>query len=282
MTWQILLTISIIATSTSILLQRILLKENKSNPVAYSIVFQILTGVLVATYTLFRGFHLPTLYPILPNLVLMILLYGFGNVLIFKALKSGEASQFTILFATRSIWTIIPALIFLGEGFSLKQVFGAIIILIAVALVSWKGSGIRLNKSLLFSLAAAIAFGVAIANDSFLLRNFDVFSYTATAFIAPGIFIWAVNPKVTGSMKLLLHRGVAVKLIILAMIYGINAIAFYSAYQVGRNAAQIAALNQTVIVLTVLLAIIFLKERSGLWRKIAGAVLAVLGVISLI
>lgn len=121
MNWQIILAISVVTYSISVLLQRILLKNNKSDPIAYSIVFQLLTGIMIGAYAAFNGFNIPDLVPLIPNLILMTILYGAGNVFIFSALKIIDASEFTILFASRAMITIIGAIIFLKESFSTQQ-----------------------------------------------------------------------------------------------------------------------------------------------------------------
>ena len=245
---------------------------------AFSIVFQLVTGLLILTYALIRGFSIPNLTPILPNLIFMTVLYGAGNVFIFKALKAVEASEFTIVFATRTIWTIMAAVLFLGENFSRLQFLGTIFILAGVALVSWQ-KGLKLNKGTLFSLAAATSFGLAFANDALIIRNFDVPSYLAIVFIVPALIIWAIFPKSIAKMQPMFNRNFLKKLGILGILYAISAITIFLAYQVGRNAAQIAPLNQTSMILTVILAIIFLKERSQLVRKLLGGLLSFLGIV---
>lgn len=279
MNWQLLLAISVFTYAVSVLLQRILLKDDKSDPIAYSVVFQLVVGLVILAYALIKGFSVPNLYPILPNLILMTFLYGVGNVLIFKSLKAGEASEFTIVFATKVFWTIAAAILFLGEAFSLRQGVGTLLIMASVILLSWKDRRFKLSKGGLFGLGAALCFGLAFANDAFILRNFDVPSYLAIAFIVPALMVWLFNPRAARKMLPLLEKPMLKRLMILAILYAVSSITIFLAYQVGRNAAQIAPLNQTSTIVTVLLAIVFLQEKNDLLKKIAGAVISVLGVI---
>jgi len=278
MSWQILVAVSVVTYSVSVLLQRILLKDEKIDSVAFSIVFQLLTGALILGYALTRGFSSPNLLPLLPNLALMTFLYGAGNVFIFKALKAIEASEFTIIFATRTVWIILAAVLFLSEQFSLVQLLGTGLILSSVVLVSWQ-KGLKLSRGVLLSLAAAACFGLAFANDAFIIRNFDVPSYLGIAFIVPALAVWMVFPKSTSKMLPMLKKSFLKKLGVLSVLYATSAITIFLAYQIGRNAAQIAPLNQTSTILTVLLAIIFLGEKSQLTRKLIGAVLSFIGII---
>lgn len=278
MSWQILVAVSVLTGAVSVLLQRLLLKDKRIDSVAFSIVFQLLNGVLILVYAFIRGFSVPDLRPLILNLILMTAFYGVGNILIFKALKIVEASEFTIVFASRSLWTILAAVALLGEAFSTRQLLGTLIILLSVAVVSWQKS-FKLNRGLLLSIFAALCFGLAFANDAFIIRSFDVPSYLGLAFIAPALAVWAIFPSSTKKMGVMLTKEFLPKFSILAVFYSISAITIFLAYQVGRNAAQIAPLNQASTIVTVILAVIFLRERAQLARKIAGAFLSFIGVV---
>lgn len=178
MNWQLLLFISVTTASISVLLQRSLLKEEKSDPFAYAIAFGATVSVLTFLHALFRGFSLSGLEQLIPNLVIMTLLYSFYNVIIFKAYKIIEASEATILFASRSIWTIVIAGIFLSEIITIEKILGTFIILSGVTAISWKKKRIRLNTGHLLALLAAMLFGTSFANDAYILSHgIDVPSY---------------------------------------------------------------------------------------------------------
>jgi len=279
MNWQILLTISVITYSISVLLQRILLKNDKSDPVAYSIVFQLLTGILIGIYAVFKGFNTPNLIPLIPNLILMTILYGAGNVFIFSALKIIDASEFTIVFASRALWTIIGAIVFLKESFFSQQALGTLLIILSVILVSWKKQKFTFSKGFVFSILGAASFGLAFTNDAFIVNNFNVPSYLTIAFIIPSLAVWAIYPKSTMKMKPLFEKQTLSKLGLLGVFYAISAITIFLAYQVGKNASQIAPLNQTATIVTVVLSVIFLRERSDLLRKLLGAIISFVGVV---
>jgi drug/metabolite transporter (DMT)-like permease len=279
MDWQILLATSVITYSISVLLQRVLLKNDKSDPIAYSIVFQLLTGILIGIYAMFNGFATPNLVPLIPNLILMTILYGAGNVFIFSALKMIDAAEFTIVFASRALWTIIGAIIFLKESFSMQQTLGTILIILSIVLVSWKKQKFTFSKGFIFSVLAALSFGLAFTNDAFIVNNFDVPSYLTIAFILPSLAVWVIYPKSTAKMKPLFEKKTLLKLGLLGVFYAVSAITIFLAYQVGKNASQIAPLNQTATIITVVLSVIFLKERTDLLRKLLGAIISFVGVV---
>ena len=281
MGWQVLLIISIVTYALSVILQRILLANNKTDPVALAIVFQLFTGLLIAIYAFINGFHLPNFSSNLHNFIYMIFLYTFSNILIFKSLKLIEASEFTILFSTRALWTVIAAVILLKETFSLQQSMGTLLIFASVIIVSFKSHKIKLGKGQVFAFLAAIFFGIAFVNDAFILKNNDVPSYLVFSFTLPGLFIWILNSRATNKMKFIFHKEAFLKIILLGFLYAISAISVFLAYKIGNNAAQIAPLNQTSTILTVILGVIILKENNYILRKIFGSIISFLGIILL-
>ncbi|TSC53267.1 MAG: hypothetical protein LiPW16_442, partial [Microgenomates group bacterium LiPW_16] len=65
----------------------------------------------------------------------------------------------------------------------------------------------------------------------------------------------------------------------LISVFGIGSV--YTAYLVGGEASRIIPVNQSSVILTVILAAIFLKEKEKLARKLIGSILVVLGVMFL-
>lgn len=279
MSWQLLLAISIFATSFWTLLQRILAKKEASDPIAYAIVFQIITGFLIGIYAVFHGFQMVNVRAILPNFLLMLIFFSSANILAFNALKRIEASEYTVLFATRAFWTILAAVIFLHETFATKEVLGTALIITSIFLVSWKSHKIRLTKGEIFALLAAMAFGLTIANDSYIVRTNDVASYLSIAFILPALITWFIFPSSTKHMKVFFEKKTFFSIFLMALLATISAISYLSAYQIGKNAAQLASINQTSTVLTVVLAVLLLGERRELLKKILAAIISFFGVI---
>jgi len=280
MTWQFLILISVFLYSISVLLQKTLLKPKQSDPIAFSILFQILTGIIIGLFGfLISSMTFPNLKPLLPNLILMTLFYGFGSIFLFKALKKIEASKFTIIFSSRALFTILASSIILNEVLTLKQYLGTLLIILGVIIANIKAAKLTFTKNEATALLAAVCFGLAITNDKFLLETFTVYPYVTTAFIIPGLFVALLNPGKTSKITQLLQFKTLPKILLLCIIYASSAIAFYFALQISNNSSQIASINLTSIIVIVLLAIIFLKERNNLAPKILGAISSFIGLL---
>jgi uncharacterized membrane protein len=217
------------------------------------------------------------------NFFLMAGLYGLGTVFIFKALQLIEASEVTIITTTRSVITIISALILLHEVFNLSKIIGTALIIGAILLISkTKSANLKFNKGVFWALAMALCYGLAVTNDTFILRHMtNVYAYTAISFLLPGLFLLLINPRSTTKLGFLLQPIVLRNMFLMTLLYSIAAIAFFSALGAGANASQIGPINQSSVVLTVLIAAIALNERDQLWKKLLSAVLVFFGVMLL-
>lgn len=282
MSWIFLVLISILFASIASLLQRVLLKEEQSDPVAYAIFFQLIIAVLFFICIAFTGFHLPPLKPFIFYLFLMTVLYGLANWFLFKGLKTTEASETSILWSSKSIWTMITAIIFLKEPFDLKRMMGMFLVIAAIIVINWKRKEWKLNKGHFFILIGAICSGVAFTNDAFLLNHFELLSYLAIAFLLPSLFLLAIKPKSIIKFKLFLDKKRLFLMMVAASFLGVAALAIFYSYQKGGDASQIIPISQSSTVLIVIFAFIFLKERSRFPQKLIGSLLAFLGVLLLI
>ena len=275
--------VSVILYSISVLLQRVILKENESQPIAYSMFFQLLVGIVIGiTGSLFADMSLPSnLTPLFWNLLLMTFLYAFANVFIFKSLKLTEASKFTIVFATRAFFTVFASSLLLKEFLTGSQFLGALLIFSGVVLINLKSSKFSLDKGSLFALLGALAFGLANTNDRYLLKSFNIYPYITLAFIAPFFLMTVIYPKELKHLKLFLGKTVLKKVLLLSVIYAFSAISFFAALQISNNSSRVASANLTSVIITVILSALFLKERESLSKKIAGAVLSFIGLLLL-
>lgn len=238
----------------------------------------LIAGFFLLLFGLHQGFQIPDLKNVSVNLILMAVLIGTGNILIFKGLKKVEASEYTVVFSTRAIWSVLAAIVFLHESFSVKQIIGAALIILSVFVVSWKKKSFRLNEGEMLTLAASFFVGIAFINDTYMLNKVDLFFYLPLVFALPAVFALITNYKRFIKTNNWLSWRETLKVSFLSLLFAVSATSTFSAYEKGHNAGQIAILNQTSTILIVVLGIVFLKERNHLYLKILGGVISLLGV----
>lgn len=282
MDWRILITISVVLYSVSTLLQRVLMRDQENHPIAFAMLYQLLVAAGFAILTFALGkVQLPPILPLIPNLVLTMILFGAANIFIFKSLAHTDASQFTIVFASRFFFTVLASSLLLREALSWLQLTGALIIFIGVALASARHH-FTFQKGEWYALLAAMFFGFALTNDRYLLQSFNVYAYSVIAFALPAFFIAAIRPREVPNLMRYLKGPLLIKTLAISLCYLLFTITFYLALQATDNSSQVAAVSITSVLLTVLLAIIFLKERENIGRKILSAGICLIGILLLL
>lgn len=281
MDWFLLTILSVLFGSVANVLQRVLMKGDKSNPYSYAIVFHLLLGVLNLAFGLFYGadFTFKSEYALF--ILLSSVLWGACSVFLFKALKLLQSSEVTILSTLRVPITIIAAIILFHESFGILKIIGTVVILIATLLVINQKGKFKFNEGILYVLGVALFSGLGIITDSFSVKHFDaVFYNTITNFLIVPILL-AFRPRALKEWTHFFKPNFLIRMIPLGIFSTAQAIFYLYSLTSEGNTSQIAAIRQSQLIVTVLLAIIFLHERSNLVRKLIAAVLVTGAVILL-
>lgn len=284
MQWLILTLISALTLSLTRIFQRVVLKDSMSDSIAFSVVFQLTVSLLFLVFTLVtNSFKVPSLSAIAVNMLIMTLLYSLANLLVFTAFKHAEASEVSILLASSTIWSVVSAVIVLQERLTVLNLLGIACIFIGIVFVNFTRKRWQLAKGHLFALLGAIFFGVAFTNDVFILSHFEnIASYMVPAFALPGLATLVNSPKTVHKLPYFFKANVVLKVVLCGGLYAISAITIYMAYRAGGMASIISPIQQTNIILTVILGYLFLKEKDNLGKKSIAATATFIGVLLLI
>ncbi|MGE5041696.1 MAG: DMT family transporter [Candidatus Levyibacteriota bacterium] len=278
MDWFSLILISVFAVSIYNILQRVLMRDDKSDPVLYTILFAFFLSIAYSVVSLFLGFKLPVLSWTLVLFVLSALLWGFGTIFLFKALKVIEASEVTILTSVRVIITILISVFFLREIFGFEKVLGAILILGSVMLVANIKKGFKFNSGTSYALIVALFYGVAVSLDAIILKTYDVVSYLPIANLLIFVLLLFCYPKAVKKWQVATDRSFLKKMLPLVFFSCTQAYAYYFAIQKAQ-VSQVSTIGQTQVVVTVILAAILLREKDNLLKKLIASVLVFIGVL---
>ncbi len=279
--WLILGIIALILLSISRILQRIMMRGTDTNPLAYSIVFQIIVGFFFLILGIWQGFDLNPFLPFWKNIILGTILYSFGSYFMMAAFKLNHASIAAISFATVSIWTVITSIIFLGETLDRMKIIAVILILLSVIIASIPSKidivGIN-KKGVVYSLFAAFFMGTAFTNDIYIIGKSEPFSFLFLAFLLPALVQFIFLKNKVKEIEKIIEPGHLLKVAVFSLFYG-GAVAIVPvAKQMDGLISVLAPLQQVSVVLTIIFAAIFLKERDGLIKKLIGGLLCIVAV----
>lgn len=280
MTWQIYTLISIFLFSLNGLFHRVLMKEDSSDPFAQTIMFYGLGGIFALALSLLHGgFHYQISLAQLPYFAALAVFATVAPVLGFKALKSIESSESSILSSSQRVWALLGAFIFLHESFATNKVLGTTIILVGILVSQWRKTKFVLNSGVAYALLSAFFYAATEIISFYILRDFDPTSFSVYGSLIPVICLIIFRPKTLNKLSYYLKPSRALNISVVSINDILATVCLYYAYQIGRNAAVIGPLMSTQTIVAVILAIIFLKERTSLFKKLFGAVLTAAGAI---
>ncbi|HEV2340101.1 MAG TPA: DMT family transporter [Patescibacteria group bacterium] len=283
MSWQIYLLISILLISFIGLLQRSLMKDDRANPQAHTIAFLGVGGIFAIILALFEG-KLNLYFPsfLLWNFVLLVILITPAYLLNYRAYKQIGASEVVLFLATGRLWNVVGAYIFLHESVSVQQIFGAIVIVLGVAITRFEQRKFIFNSGVFFALIAAFLYGMSDIDGYYILRFYDATNFLIYAEFLPVIAIMLLQPKSLAKLTHYFHIDTAIKLLILCICDIFGTLALFLAYQVGGKASIIGPLSATRVLIATILAIIILHERKNITNKIIGTIVTIVGVLLLL
>lgn len=280
MSWQLLTLLSIVLFSLNSLFHKVIMREEQSDPYAQTIAFYGLVGIISLFIAIFNGgFQYKIPLQLLPYFIPLACFSTVAPVLLFHSIKRIDASEVSILVSTQRLWIVIAAFILLNEPFSYNKLLGTIVILIGISIALWKKNRFVLNKEILYVLLAAIMYGLAETTSYFILRSVDALSFIVYVSLIPAILLTIIKPRSIKKLKFYLTPKLALAIILVSLNDVLASLFGYLAYQIGRNASQIAPLLATNTMLSVILAIIILRERTNVANKIIGATIVVCGLI---
>lgn len=278
MSWLAITLINVIAISAASLFQRLAMKDKDSDPVTSTIIFQFILGLIVFPFALSQGFSWPPLMQLWPWFLLSTLLYALGSVLFFRSIKLIEASEMIVLGGAGALVTVICAYLFLGERLGMWQYGGAALILSAILVIASQGKKLRFSRGAWYALVATSLFSFAVVSDMKIIYHYDAISFAAMMSILPGIALLFLFPRSTVMLPQAI-KGINKNLLLYAVLYSIGVVSFYGALGTGALLSQVSVVARTNIILTVLLAAVFLQERNHLWHKLIAALLCTVGVM---
>lgn len=285
MNWLILSVLSVATASVSRILQKVLLRGEKSNPYAFGFVFQTLIALFFLTYVLItKTWEFPNLSDLGLNVVIMCIFYALANVMLFKAFQKADASDVSVIMVSGTMWSVIGSVLILGERLTPKGMLGIALIIVGVlVLQNINVHTFRLKKAHVYAILSAFFYGFAFVNDVFLVKRYNTIpSYLFIAFLLPAFTILLFDLRSIREIPQYVGKRKIGKMLICSFFYALSALFAYTAYKSGGQASLIATISQTSVVFVVILSYVFLKEREQVVNKVIGTLFALSGVLLLI
>lgn len=248
----------------------------------YLLAYQITCSLLAGLFVIFELDHTFTqidsaikLWELLLLIVFSIFSWMGFAYSTFRARTSIELGVVSIISKTNIIWSALFGISFFNERLTFLQILGGILILFASMLV---GKSNKVNVLFLTNLHAwlapiflTIAIGIDKVLTLYLPSSMILFiGFSGTALLTPLLFK--------------IHYKLIKKVLVNAVITATcGTVSYYLLLKVLNTSAfsLVIALFQGSFMLDILFGYFFLKEHTGLRRKMVSCLLAILGILSL-
>lgn len=283
MSWQFYLTLSILFLSFNGLLHRSLMKEDKSDPIVQALAFLIMGGLFAIVVAYFRGTLVLNFYL---DFSIVFILIAFSSAAAYFLKYSGfkllNASEVVVLASTSKLWSVFGASFLLGEDLTTKKIIGALIIMFGVAIVMYKNGSSLITKGIVFVLSSAVLFAFADMLGYRVLKDVEASNFQILFYFLPAMAILSIKPVSIKKINYYFESSRAIRIFALSAFDVLGMLFLFLAYQSGGLASVIAPLSNIKIVVTVILAMIFLNEKENILNKIIGALVTTVGAVILL
>ncbi len=267
-----------VAASASPLQRRWLAREKDTDSraqihFAFQVTFIIVILSLVLPF--FSPFHLQGSGAQLMGLALVCGLFGSGYfVCNYIAQKHVEAGISTLVLNIYTPVTIVLATLFLSEKLTTVQIFGTVLLLVGMVVVSKKHkiSRFKFDKYFMLMLLSGVMLGISLTAERALQK--------ITGFTAGTMLSWWAQCAFLGLVVLVTHSrsNYSKKDIgITSILRFFQSLSWVILIFAVGNLSLVSAVTTFKVVVVFVAAAIFLKEREDLPRKIIGSLVALAG-----
>jgi len=254
-------------------------KKNVDNKGQIHFAFQVsfITVVLSLLLPLFKPFYLTGNIFHLIGLAIICGIFGGGYFIAsYTAQKHVEAGVTTLVSNIYTPVTIVLATIFLNEGLTLIQIFGTILLLVGIIIVSKKHQigKFKFDKYFLLMLLSGVMLGISLTTERTLQKT--------TGFTAGTMFSWWSQCAILGLSTLITKNKSAYSkkdIAITGSLRFLQSLSWVILTFVVGNLSLVSSITTFKVVIIFVAAAIFLRERSDLPRKITGSFVALLGLL---
>lgn len=252
--------------------------RNMKKAGALTVLIEGLAGLIILIFMPLLEIKFPNDIKVYIFLGIAIIFYAIYDRLATSVRRGIEASTYSIIKQLSTVFMIIAGLVFFKEPFILNKVIGAFLIVISNVLVFYKKGNFKLDKYVLLGIGANIFYTAALFIDVNLSDSFNLPFYVATTLIVPALLIALferIKPKdIINEFK----NGNKIAIVATAVSWGVMIFFQLRAYQLGK-VTVVAPLCSLTVILNVIVAYLFLGEKSSLLKKIIASILIIISVL---
>ena len=279
MNWFWLTIVYLVFLTTAQLINKKSLNHLDIDEIVFGASVQVATCIVSFILALSTGWNFNFNSVSIPLLIGMGITYFFAVSLYYTGLKKTELSLASILESTGSIYSLILGVLLLHESFAVSKLFGIILIVIAVLIVSVKNKVGSFNKYSWIILISIFFYALGAIFDKKLNTFGNPLSYLTLSFATAGISMLLIYFKRTKKAfkETFRNKNFWIGISTNGLLYSLGFWALFEAYNRGGEVSRMFPITLSMSVIIPLLGIVFLKERDNIVKKLIAVAIMVSG-----
>lgn len=275
-TWQFNILAYLISNITFYQCYKLAVRNVKRDGAA-TILLQTIAGITVLLLAPFFFFSFPTNPLVYGLFFLSCIFYAINDRLQTTSRKHLPVSVYSILNQLSTVFLIIMGVTIFREGFVWQKIIGAGLILLANLFLFYEKGTFRLNKYVWVGTLATFFFALAISTDIGISKQFNLPFYIMITFFLPALIIF-FGERIKTSEVVQEYKGKDKKWFLITGVAWAGSVFFYLRAISFGSVTTLVSLGATAVLLNVIVAFLFLGERSNKAKKIIAAIIVILGV----
>jgi drug/metabolite transporter (DMT)-like permease len=255
---------------------KLAVKESKNDNSA-TILLQIIAGLSILLFIPLFPLQLPTNLKFYIFLFLASVFYALNDRLQVTARKHLQVSVYSILNMLKTFFLVLFGLLFFGEDFLVIKILGALLILSGNVFLFYKKGSFKLNKYAILSILAALVFAIAISIDIGISSSFNLPFYISLTLLIPAIILFFFGKQNFYNIYIEYNSASKKYYFITGFFWGLTILFSLRSYQLS-DITKIAPVLAVSVLLNVIVAYIFHKEKQNFFKKIIASILVLVGV----
>ncbi len=275
MNWFILSIFSVFTLSLFLLTTKKLLSQKNADPRIFGGLMQLSVGLIALPVAIIDGFTIDMSIKTLGLLFLTGLVYTVSATLYYTGLQKTELSVSVILESLGIFWALLFGALFLSEILVPEKAIAAVLVFLAIVIVSWVKTQIRITRSQWLILAATICYTFGAVLDKYLTGFARPTTYLSLSFLFAGTLMTVINIPRIRSVGVSMFSKMKNRMLFAASVVLVffSYWAVFTAYTIGGDVSVIYPITHTQTVLVPILGILFLGERKNLKKKLVAVLL---------
>lgn len=247
------------------------------NSGAMSVLLQLVAGTIALFFIPFSKIVFPTNMYTYLFLGLSIIFYTIQNRLATIARSRVEASTYSILKQTSTVFMVVLGFTFFKEKFIVRKFVGILLIISSNILIFYQKKSLKMNRYLYIGIIANLSLSIALLLDVNFAQQFNLAIYISTILLIPAIFILIVEQIKRKDIINEYKNSPKKYLYLTSVSWTIMMITKLKSYQLGE-VTVVAPLCSLTVILNVIVGYFWLNEKEGLLKKIIASILILISV----